>query len=205
MSFSLFSMFYLYDDVHITNGNVPLLQRPMYVPVDDDSDASEVSYDDSPPADDLLAISPIDLPPQPPQPVQGSVTREDLNAAIEAGDWAVVGATAALLADTDRSSVHDMIDELSFHSRESSISDSSDSFRRTSALDIGDRSSVDEGSQLSSRDQQKIRAEVEDLVRRVVPDEIDNLEEMMLQFKGREDGELICFMHVSTVYVMSYI
>jgi hypothetical protein len=167
----------------------------MYVPVDDDSDASEVSYDDSPPADDLLAISPINLPPQPPQPVQGSVTREDLNAAIEAGDWAVVGATAALLADTDRSSVHDMIDELSFHSRESSISDSSDSFRRTSALDveIGDRSYVDEGSQSISTDNQKIRAEVEDLVRRVVPDEINNLDEMMLQFKGREEGELIHF------------
>ena len=35
------------------------------------------------------------------------------------------------------------------------------------------------------------RAEVEDLVRRVVPDEIDNVDEMMLQFKGREEGELI--------------
>jgi hypothetical protein len=35
------------------------------------------------------------------------------------------------------------------------------------------------------------RAEVEDLVRRVVPDEIDNVDEMMLQFKGREEGELV--------------
>ena len=40
------------------------------------------------------------------------------------------------------------------------------------------------------------RAEVEDLVRRVVPDEIDNVDEMMLQFKGREEGELIHFKHV---------
>ena len=39
------------------------------------------------------------------------------------------------------------------------------------------------------------RAEVEDLVRRVVPDEIDNVDEMMLQFKGREEGELIHFKH----------
>ena len=33
----------------------------------------------------------------------------------------------------------------------------------------------------------EIKSEVEALVRRVVPDEIDNVDEMMKQFKGRED------------------
>ena len=36
----------------------------------------------------------------------------------------------------------------------------------------------------------KVRAEVEALVRRVVPEEADNIDEMMAQFKGREE-ELI--------------
>jgi hypothetical protein len=35
--------------------------------------------------------------------------------------------------------------------------------------------------------QQEYRAIVEDLVQRVVPDEIQNVDEMMLQFRGRED------------------
>ena len=34
---------------------------------------------------------------------------------------------------------------------------------------------------------QEIRSEVESLVRRVVTEEIDNVDEMMLQFKGREE------------------
>ena len=38
--------------------------------------------------------------------------------------------------------------------------------------------------------QAEIQSEVEALARRVVPDEIDNVDEMMTQFKGRED-ELI--------------
>ena len=34
---------------------------------------------------------------------------------------------------------------------------------------------------------QEIRSEVKSLVRRVVPEKIDNVDEMMLQFKGREE------------------
>lgn len=41
-----------------------------------------------------------------------------------------------------------------------------------------------------SRNREEMRAEVEMLVRRVVPDEVENIDEMMLQFEGRED-ELI--------------
>jgi hypothetical protein len=69
------------------------------------------------------------------------VTRDDLNAAIEAGDWAVVAATAALLADTDLSFAGNMPlsesehGERSFHSKESSFSASSNSNRRATALD----------------------------------------------------------------------
>jgi hypothetical protein len=207
--------------------------RPTSIPANDDSDgSSEVSYDENPLIDDLLAIPSSDVPPQALKPVQGKVTRDDLNAAIEAGDWAVVGATAALLADTDRNSVEHMVmsepehGEQSHHSRESSFSESSDSNRRTKELDrmveYGDWEGVvlaaaqfdgtssldgqdDQGmssrssrdvSPSSSREKSEIRAEIERLVRRVVPDEVDNIDEMMLQFKGREDGEcihVICF------------
>jgi hypothetical protein len=119
------------------------------------------------------------------------VTRDDLNAAIEAGDWAVVGATAALLAD---SFAENMIlsesehGEHSYHSREASYSESSDSNRRAKELDrmveTGDWEGVvlaaaqfdgnssfdghdDQGmssrdaSPSSSKDKREIRAEVE--------------------------------------------
>ena len=141
---------------------------------------------------------------------------------LTAGDWAAVGATAALLAN---SSDHDSGAELrgdSVHTTESMISDLENS--RTSELDslveAGDwqgvilaaaqfegvsgaesfnqsRDRLDDEANLSSvssghtkRNMQEIRAEVETLVKRVVPDEIDNVDEMMVQFKGRED-ELI--------------
>jgi hypothetical protein len=41
------------------------------------------------------------------------------------------------------------------------------------------------------------------LVRRVVPDEIDNIDEMMLQFKGREDGERIRVNYSATLHLAS--
>jgi len=37
------------------------------------------------------------------------------------------------------------------------------------------------------REEVKVRAEVEALVRRVVPEEADNIDEMLAQFKGREE------------------
>ncbi len=200
--------------------------RPTSVPANDDSDgSSDVSYDENTHIDDLLVIQSSELSSQALKPVQGKVTRDDLNAAIEAGDWAVVGATAALLADTDRiSSEHRILSESvhregSYHSREPSLPESSNSNRCTKELDRmvenGDwegvvlaaaqfdgTSSIDglddrdmssrDVSLSSSKEKHEIRAEIERLVRRVVPDEIDNIDEMMLQFKGREDGECIC-------------
>jgi hypothetical protein len=134
---------------------------------------------------------------------QGKATREDLDAAIEAGDWGAVGATAALLAN---SSDHDSGSEKMLTAKESNVSDLENS--RTNELDrlveAGDWEGVvmaaaqfegdsDGGSLNDSRNHQskeEIRAEVETLVKRVVPDEIDNIDEMMVQFEGRED-ELI--------------
>jgi hypothetical protein len=185
-----------------------------------------------------------------PVPNQQAVSRDDLDSAIEAGDWAAVGATAALLA-----AASDSPDTNSQSSRSGSRSHSSRSGRTGSSavssidaaraaeldhlVDAGDWEGVvlaaakfeasEDGSKGSSASvsvksgsatnesrsiggstgaassgispssvsdsespskQQKraeIRAEVEALVRRVVPEEIDNVDEMMLQFKGREE------------------
>jgi len=149
---------------------------------------------------------------------QKVVTRDDLNAAIEAGDWAVVGATAALLADSKYTSDHSMSSsyEGAGGSAAQSFAESSDSssINRAAELDKmveagdwegvvltaaqfeGSRSSLDDS--MSTRtdktdDSQsklrkaELREEVEQLVRKVVPDEIGNVDEMMLQFQGRED------------------
>ena len=67
------------------------------------------------------------------------MTREDLNAAIEAGDWAVVGSTAALLADStggvaDISISGSEYGDLSLHTRDT-MSEISDSDDRVKELD----------------------------------------------------------------------
>ena len=174
--------------------------------------------------------------------ISPSVTRADLDNAIEAGDWAAVGATAALLASASGSidSPTKSADLSSKGSQLSSI-DAARALELDRMVDNGDWEGVvlaaakfeaneddsksansdvinDEsknatdlsilsnsfssinspqstGSGLSaglsnSQKQAEIRSEVEALVRRVVPDEIDNVDEMIMQFKGRED-ELI--------------
>ena len=157
---------------------------------------------------------------------------------IEAGDWAAVGATAALLAaasdsqslssarsrTTDRSSAGSgsidaaraaELDQLvdagdwegvvlaaaKYQTEESSnvggragasVESSGDSMTGTGtgtgASPSMSTSVSDSPSKIAKR--AEIRAEVEALVRRVVPEEIDNVDEMMNQFKGREE-ELI--------------
>lgn len=210
------------------------------MPVDDDIDeSSEISYDDNIPTDAALTIHSVPIQTR---LAQGQVTREDLNAAIEAGDWAVVGATAALLADStggvmDMSISGSEYGDLSLHTRDtmSEISDNDDRAKELDRLvETGDWEGVVmaaaqfEGSldgqdstsevyssknksRTSARDKAEIRSEVERLVRRVVPDEIgkccvtyvapqvcilaqaafaapDNVDDMMQQFKGREEG-----------------
>ena len=159
-------------------------------------------------------------------------TRDDLDTAIESGDWAAVGATAALLASASDSASH----ASSHRSRSTKSSVSSLDAARAAELDqlvdAGDWEGVvltaakfeaesstksgsgsaepSSGSRSDSRSvgtssaytqstagvsesaskvarREEIRTEVEALVRRVVPDEIDNVDEMMKQFRGREE------------------
>jgi hypothetical protein len=146
---------------------------------------------------------------------QGEVSRADLDRAIEAGDWSAVGATAALLAVTSKSS--SKLENESEQESRSTISHESSSTSNSKGLDDllaagnwegvvlaaakieeessqANRSSDEDttssghtGGSKGERDLNEIRSEVEFLVRRVVPDEADNIDEMMLQFKGREE------------------
>ena len=156
------------------------------------------------------------------------VTRDDLDSAIEAGDWAAVGATAALLAAASDSQSYSSKSEqyTGTRSRSGSSVSSLDVARAAELdhlVDAGDWEGVvlaaakyegDESKEslpsasISGSDtrsdtagqtadssiasskglkQQEYRAIVEDLVQRVVPEEIQNVDEMMLQFRGRED------------------
>jgi hypothetical protein len=158
------------------------------------------------------------------------VTRDDLDSAIEAGDWAAVGATAALLAAASDSQSYSSKSEqyTGTRSRSGSSVSSLDVARAAELdhlVDAGDwegvvlaaakyegdeskeslpsasisgsesRSNADTAGQTADSSiasskglkQQEYRAIVEDLVQRVVPEEIRNVDEMMLQFRGRED------------------
>ena len=207
------------EAITATAGSTQRDAKPTFIPTDNSLDSSDISYDENTPAQAALAIH-SDHPTSP--PAQNRVTREDLNAAIEAGDWAVVGATAAQLADTDHSSESEHRGPPSTQTSESFQTESSESNHRAAELDRmvehGDWEGVvlaaaqfegsssiqgeDEDTQFSSNvstsengspsaeEKEEIRAEVERLVRRVVPDEIDNIDEMMIQFEGRE-AELV--------------
>jgi len=174
-----------------------------------------------------------------------SVTRSDLDQAIEAGDWAAVGATAALLAsssesvssrsystsprsvttrssrgslssidaeradeldrlvdsgdwegvvlaagkfsaesDTDGSKSETDLNELASPSSNTDPSGSSTNTYGTSSLASPSTGSF---SIAINNKQNEIRSEVESLVRRVVPEELDNIDELMEQYTGREE------------------
>mmetsp|Transcript_29089 Transcript_29089/g.49609 ORF Transcript_29089/g.49609 Transcript_29089/m.49609 type:complete len:969 (+) Transcript_29089:313-3219(+) len=181
--------------------------EPVFIPLD----GSQSTEDDvaSPP------ISPVGIHSTP----QGEVSRADLDMAIEAGDWAAVGATAALLAGTSKSEMDSQQGSGSKLSSSISQDDSSSIDASNSREELDElmaagnwegvvlaASNIDEGRSKGSgsleedtitsgytggskgeRDISEIRSEVELLVRRVVPDELDNVDEMMLQFKGREE------------------
>ena len=160
---------------------------------------------------------------------------DDLDSAIEAGNWGQVGALAAILASKGQStppargssrsaaasksqdsSTYDTtldraraveIDKLvdagdwqgvvlaaarfeadqTFDGESASNSSrwtGSATSAKTGSAATGDHSTSGVSNQ---RGQEEIRAEVEALVRRVVPEEADNINEMMTQFKGREE------------------
>mmetsp|Transcript_23767 Transcript_23767/g.65923 ORF Transcript_23767/g.65923 Transcript_23767/m.65923 type:complete len:951 (+) Transcript_23767:245-3097(+) len=176
----------------------------------------------SPPGKGTEQSGTIDPAPQ--------VTRDDLDSAIEAGDWAAVGATAALLAAaSDSQSFSSKSEQYTGTRSRSGSSVSSLDVARAAELDhlvdAGDwegvvlaaakyegdeskdslpsasisgsdtRSNADTAGQTADSSvgsskglkRQEYRAIVEDLVQRVVPEEIENVDEMMLQFRGRED------------------
>lgn len=179
-----------------------------------------------------------------PEIKQHNATRKELNQAIDAGDWAAVGATAALLAqNSDTRSISSYSQGSGVLSANFSTSANSTERARAEELDhlmdtgdwegvvlaaakfeaeadkqasssqvagsVADRSmsnrsmtassvatsSVNSPSVSTSVSESpsnaqrlaEIRREVEALVRRVVPDEIDNVDEMMNQFSGREE------------------
>lgn len=182
--------------------------------------------------------------------VSPGYNRDQLDSFIEAGDWAAVGATAALLAaasdsqsastapskrsrgshgavslEAQRAAELDhLVDagdwegvvlaaarfeaaETTVYSRGSRTASSADSTgsasgaSRTAGSGTIESGTVDTPSDSETashsmsrsddpsraRQRKEIRSEVEALVRRVVPEEIDNVDEMMNQFKGREE------------------
>lgn len=85
---------------------------------------------------------------------------------VEQGDWeGVMRAAAQYEGASDTSSLFDS---------------------RHSLDDMSAGGNRSEGSPRSQGNEADIRAEVESLVRQVVPDEIDNIDEMLTQFRGRE-------------------
>lgn len=174
-----------------------------------------------------------------------TASRKQLESAIDAGDWAAVGATAAILASDAKSAtsgdssvssnvsklssgtssgISNHLSVVSFSSREKSRAAELDRLVEagdwegvvlTAAKFEAEKDDRTEGSASNSSRKDRsignlsnnspsvstnisdslssnlkraeLRAEVESLVRRVVPDEIDNVDEMMVQFRGREE------------------
>jgi hypothetical protein len=102
----------------------------------------------------------------------------EIDKLVDAGDWqGVVLAAARFEADQT-------FDGESYSASNSSRWTGSGTSAKTSSVATGDHSTSGVSNQ---RGQEEIRAEVEALVRRVVPEEADNINEMMTQFKGREE------------------
>jgi len=106
----------------------------------------------------------------------------EIDKLVEAGDWqGVVLAAARFEADQT-------FDGESFSASASQSSRWTGSATSATTPRSMATSADQSASNISSqRGQEEIRAEVEALVRRVVPEEADNIDEMMTQFKGREE------------------
>lgn len=108
----------------------------------------------------------------------------EIDSMVETGDWqGVVLAAARFEADQTFDG------ESSFSASGTSQGSSRWTGSATSATTPRSMLSASQSaSNMSSqRGQAEIRAEVEALVRRVVPEEADNIDEMLAQFKGREE------------------
>ena len=102
----------------------------------------------------------------------------ELDHLVDAGDWEGVVLAAAKYEAAEGTT----------GSRSGSVATDSDN-RSGSVTGSGTYPSVDSRSSTRSKalKRQELRAQVEDLVQRVVPEEINNVDEMMLQFRGREE------------------
>lgn len=119
----------------------------------------------------------------------------ELDRLVEAGDWEGVVAAAAKF-DAQEATTHRERSG-SMPSKEGSSSDvtsgasgSVGSGSPSSSLGSGSKTHFTVGTDSNSGSNRKlgeIRKEVEELVRQVVPEEQDNVDEMMLQFQGREE------------------
>jgi len=164
-----------------------------------------------------------------------SGSRDNLGIAIKAKNWAKVGTTAAMLAQSSRSyfnkdsrlkistscnsldrkrilDLDQLVDSGDWEAvvllaaeyeaqtaSDGSCSESLSSYsEQLLSSDLGSIKSDNSASASSSYNEEsddipynaqkraKIRLEVESLVQRLVPDEVGNIDEMMLQFRGRE-------------------
>lgn len=135
-----------------------------------------------------------------------SVRAAELDHLVDAGDWEGVVLAAAKFegnsskgtpddldhfedANSDNVNSAPMVGGLSSTLSAGSATRSSNG-SASSAYSRGETGSGVSASPSTQRKRDEIRSEVDALVRRVVPDEIDNVDEMMLQFRGREE-ELI--------------
>jgi len=106
----------------------------------------------------------------------------EIDKLVEAGDWqGVVLAAARFEADQTMDGESHSATSASRSSRWSGSGRSSASGTQRSF------GTTEHSSHGAGRSQAEIRAEVEALVRRVVPEEADNIDEMLNQFKGREE------------------
>ncbi|CAJ1960137.1 unnamed protein product [Cylindrotheca closterium] len=114
----------------------------------------------------------------------------ELDRLVEAGDWEGVVAAAAKFdaqeatTRTDRSESASRASSSDATSHASGSVASSGSPSNSEGVTAGATSTSESGS---ARKLDEIRKEVEELVRQVVPEEQDNVDEMMLQFQGREE------------------
>ncbi len=105
----------------------------------------------------------------------------EIDKLVEAGDWqGVVLAAARFEADQT-------MDGESHSATSASRSSRWSGSGRSSASGTQRSFGTTHSSHEAGRSQAEIRAEVEALVRRVVPEEADNVDEMLNQFKGREE------------------
>jgi hypothetical protein len=124
-----------------------------------------------------------------------SKEEEELDKLMEAGDWHAVVVAAAKydvggLTSDEEGAVEEDANQSRTSTQGSGLNDSSVSMDNSSE---GRSTSMNRSLTTSASQQEwleEIRAQVTQLVREVVPDEEENVNEMMIQFKGREEDLL---------------